>query len=89
MCCRCALEPEFRAKHTGRTPRDQVEEIDEIAVDRLIHGHPVVANVAELAAAIAILDSYGLSADAIAARVHRSERHVVRYRARRRILAAA
>lgn len=63
------------------TTTDSAVSIDEIAVQRAIHGDRVRLNRAEVSSAIATMTGMGMSAREIAERLHTSERNVQRRRA--------
>lgn len=91
--CRC---PAARAAATAANcrrrrlapPRPASDWIDEIAVERAVHGDPVRLSFRERRVAIARLDRAGLSARAIGARIGITARTVQRYRSQAREVAA-
>lgn len=56
-------------------------QIDEIAVERAMHGDPVPLTTAERTIAVARMTARGLTNQQIGERLHRSRRTVQRYRA--------
>jgi hypothetical protein len=80
-CRRCAIAAstaDLNARHQRQN------ELDEIAVERIIAGTPPPQSTrAEREAAVAYLTQHGYSADAISRRTRMSERTVVRLRRRR------
>jgi FixJ family two-component response regulator len=64
-----------------RAPKSRVVEVDEIAIERAMHGDPVRLTCRERGLVVQTLTERRLSARAIAARLGVSERTVERYRA--------
>lgn len=87
LCRRCRAAARYAAGERkvsgGRGTPGRGGDVDTVAVDRAVSGHPPARLTSgEIDAAVAILTRRGLSAPAIARRIGVAERTVVRHRSR-------
>jgi FixJ family two-component response regulator len=83
-----ALDAERARKRRYREnhPRDRrtAVDVDRVAVERAVEGHPITLTQAERKLAARILDRRGMSSRQVATQIGTSRRTVVRYRTARR-----